>query len=616
MEILSGRSTPRVIVTKPTTNNKTVTTTPPASAATRRSKRLESKTTIDAKKTLGTPHLEKLVKKKRVEKALASVQIKEDSDESSSSSESEDEDDDEEEEEDEDQEKQRIQTEKFVIGDQTNDVGQGNGARNEDADMDEGEGDDEEAIIEAGASGRGVVGGRTYFSAFNSGNKRNETSDNTLSKLPPLTHDQYVKEMGSLTEKHASDLRLLCSLHLKSFPQYLFELHNDFNLLFYGFGSKMELLTRFAKDYLLTQARDGPVVVVNGFSPALTIKAVLNDIIRNVLLRVGPIGSLIDQVETIRKHFSKYPAHNQTLMKRLSVTKKPIVQESSQGGREDEVMDDCGDGIGVVNQRKEKEEEEKDEEDEVDDDSNLPKRLYILVHNIDGQSLRADKCQHLLASLARIPNVHLIASVDHINSPFLWNNALSTSFNWAWHDMTNFSGYTSETAFETSLLARLTSDNSGGGGAGVVGLMSHTSLGGVMFVLRSLPMNGRRLFKELVDYQMSEMKEKRLSMAAAAAAATAEAQRLQEEHDKEEEEDMAREMEKDGENEDESENNNRKRCLPRRAASMRSRKRAPVVAVSIPAIKRINPSECSISSRDLFRRCQERFIAQSDPQFR
>lgn len=43
--------------------------------------------------------------------------------------------------------------------------------------------------------------------------------------------------------------------------------------------------------------------------------------------------------------------------------------------------------------------------------------LFLIIHNIDGAMLRNAKAQAALASLSQIRNVHMIASVDHINAP-------------------------------------------------------------------------------------------------------------------------------------------------------------------------------------------------------
>lgn len=43
--------------------------------------------------------------------------------------------------------------------------------------------------------------------------------------------------------------------------------------------------------------------------------------------------------------------------------------------------------------------------------------VYLLIHNIDGPMLRGEKTQSSLGQLASLPNLHLVASLDHINAP-------------------------------------------------------------------------------------------------------------------------------------------------------------------------------------------------------
>lgn len=43
--------------------------------------------------------------------------------------------------------------------------------------------------------------------------------------------------------------------------------------------------------------------------------------------------------------------------------------------------------------------------------------LFLIIHNIDGVMLRNAKAQSVLSRLASIKNIHLIASIDHINTP-------------------------------------------------------------------------------------------------------------------------------------------------------------------------------------------------------
>ena len=42
--------------------------------------------------------------------------------------------------------------------------------------------------------------------------------------------------------------------------------------------------------------------------------------------------------------------------------------------------------------------------------------MYLVIHSIDGGMLRNDKTQTVLSHLAQISGLHVIASIDHINS--------------------------------------------------------------------------------------------------------------------------------------------------------------------------------------------------------
>jgi len=42
--------------------------------------------------------------------------------------------------------------------------------------------------------------------------------------------------------------------------------------------------------------------------------------------------------------------------------------------------------------------------------------FYLVIHNIDGTMLRNEKTQSVLSLLGLVPGLHILASVDHINS--------------------------------------------------------------------------------------------------------------------------------------------------------------------------------------------------------
>ena len=54
------------------------------------------------------------------------------------------------------------------------------------------------------------------------------------------------------------------------------------------------------------------------------------------------------------------------------------------------------------------------------------------INNIDGANLRNEKSQEVLAKLAAIEHVFVIATIDHIHAPLLWDEDKAKLFNWIW----------------------------------------------------------------------------------------------------------------------------------------------------------------------------------------
>ncbi|XP_067994354.1 origin recognition complex subunit 2 isoform X2 [Melanerpes formicivorus] len=169
--------------------------------------------------------------------------------------------------------------------------------------------------------------------------------------------------------------------------------------------------------------KDSVHLVVNGYFPSITIRSILNSITEEVLDHVGTFRSPPDQLEFITKRFKE--------------------------------------------------------------DSSL--ELYILIHNLDGQMLRGEKCQQILAQLSSLPSIYFIASIDHINAPLMWDQAKLSLYNWLWYEITTFSPYVEETSYENSFLVQQ---------SGSLALSSLTH------VLRSLTLNARGIFRLLAQYQL------------------------------------------------------------------------------------------------------------------
>ncbi|EFN85898.1 origin recognition complex subunit 2 [Harpegnathos saltator] len=120
--------------------------------------------------------------------------------------------------------------------------------------------------------------------------------------------------------------------------------------------------------------------------------------------------------------------------------------------------------------------------------ANPDDRLYLLIHNIDGIMLRSSKVQNILTSLAAIQNIRILASVDHINAPLLWDHTKRAKFNFYWWDATTFLPYQTETSYESSLLVQQN------------GALALSSLQNVFLSLTS---NARTIYILVVKYQLN-----------------------------------------------------------------------------------------------------------------
>lgn len=141
---------------------------------------------------------------------------------------------------------------------------------------------------------------------------RAKTSNNTLSNLQLLTHDEYFTILRSGIDNHDEDEDYLESLHAESFPQWRFELQQGFSLCLYGFGSKRSLLKRFAK-HLLDQSSKGKIVMVNGYTPTTSMRDVLSTAGLTLDQRI-PAGPPTIMAQTLLSHLSSEPEARLTII--------------------------------------------------------------------------------------------------------------------------------------------------------------------------------------------------------------------------------------------------------------------------------------------------------------
>jgi len=270
-----------------------------------------------------------------------------------------------------------------------------------------------------------------------------KTSNNNLSSLDLLTHDEYfsVLRERSKNRPHAADVEFLQSLHAESFPQWSFELAQGFGLCLYGYGSKRRLLHRFAtylsSHYAAAQgSSENRMVVINGYVRTLNIREIL-----------ATVGTAIDPKHKLGS--GTPTAIVQNLLSLLSTTPLQDVN------------------------------------------------VTLIINSLDAPPLRKTATQSVLAQLASHPRIRLACSVDTPDFPLLWDSGLRSSFNFVFHDCTTFAPFGPaeiDVVDEVHELLGRTARRAGG-------------KEGVVFVLRSLPENAKNLFRLLVTEVLVAMDE-------------------------------------------------------------------------------------------------------------
>lgn len=266
----------------------------------------------------------------------------------------------------------------------------------------------------------------------------NKTSNNTLTSQNLLNHDEYFEAMQSYVDRHEPEKEFLLELHSRAYDQWIFELEQGFNICLYGYGSKRAITSDFmARMYqrLSDQApykgtkKTPKIVVVNGYTPNVTLKDILTTIADAAVPKSGKLPNQISSLLTyISDHLAKdSPSH-------------PVL---------------------------------------------------VVINSIDAMNLRKSLVQSTLASLAAHPSINLLCTADTPNFPLLWDVGLKAQFRFLFHDATTFAPYSVEidpVEIVNELLGRSGRRIGGRDGIG--------------FVLKSLPLNARALFRIIVTEQL------------------------------------------------------------------------------------------------------------------
>ncbi|PIL30665.1 hypothetical protein GSI_07367 [Ganoderma sinense ZZ0214-1] len=349
---------------------------------------------------------------------------------------------------------------------------------------------------DAGEPSQGFSTQTAFDAYFLHASKPSRTSSNVFSQLvPPLTPEEHAAALAKVHEREQK--RVLwrdAGARRTWFRRIRMELGEGFNVLLYGCGSKREFLNAFAEDL---SRRGNHVVVANGFNPSFAFKDLL-----------GPI----EQIPGVLDHPS---------------TSGEVGAGAGGGGQEAQTQ-----RIHAFFSVRDS------------------PHLYLVAHNIDGNTFRAPKNRAALALLALAPHIHVVASVDHVAAPTRWslaeifarkpdpdppsaNSAPPGSgaedgdgesgvvprrgFAWLWHDLTTLAPYDFELAYaDPTILAGVAALRgtraptasaaalaaAGAGAGGQAAIVTETA---ARHVLASVTVKAKKLFVLLGTKQLEVM---------------------------------------------------------------------------------------------------------------
>ncbi|KAL6527408.1 Origin recognition complex subunit 2 [Orobanche gracilis] len=280
---------------------------------------------------------------------------------------------------------------------------------------------------------------RNYFLAKELGGSGKKTS-RKLSEINLVDERELREAHANIEPKHEKETNDLVRSYKNSYSEWVFVLRCGFGLLMYGFGSKKALLEDFAS----TALTDYSVVVINGYIQSINFKQVA------VTLAELLCDQLKMKLKSTLANKNQQPFHTRSMDDLISFLDGPHLE-----------VDECF--------------------------------ICILVNNIDGPGLRDSETQQYIARLAACSHIRMVASIDHVNAPLLWDKKMvHTQFNWYWYHVPTYAPYKVEGMFFPLVLTHTGSAQN----------VKTASL-----VLQSLTPNAQSVFKLLADHQLAHPNE-------------------------------------------------------------------------------------------------------------
>lgn len=215
-----------------------------------------------------------------------------------------------------------------------------------------------------------------------------------------MSRDQSVAELDDIQ-----------SVLEQNFDEWRFLLTTNHNLLFFGAGSKQNLLQSFGESSL---SNEGYVLIIDGFDKCVSVEAILDLFVKLFLDEDEP-----EPCDAVPQDDGKVPvAGISNPWRAHPLVERAITISRAIAYRAIETLEP----------------------------------IFLIVHNIEGEGLRTDASQEALAALfvnSRVANgtaaIRLVASIDDVDCSYkLWRLPIMANFSWIWKEVHTYRPYDNE----------------------------------------------------------------------------------------------------------------------------------------------------------------------------
>jgi len=273
---------------------------------------------------------------------------------------------------------------------------------------------------------QGIKESNLYFYQGQRQTKRKEDNIEEIRDLLNLDTQRLRELCAELDDEHMEGKQLLHDRLQGRMNRWLFALKRGYGLLLHGYGSKKKLLEDFVNTYLRPSQ---PVLIVNGYFPGPVIQQLLDLITKNVMGTTRSFSNSLEQCEFIKRYFldrARVQASSSQFAGKLSLMgstvslspprstcllqlyRNPDATVSKSGSNPVSPSSSSSSSLLQPNKLA-------TTLRGVFQHYHIPRHLYIVVHCIE--RISSSQSHLILSTLASLPQVHMMASVDHLNSP-------------------------------------------------------------------------------------------------------------------------------------------------------------------------------------------------------